>query len=896
MQSRRADLVVSIARTCHSLVRPVPHPKAVPETIQSIGAFLDEPGFGRVWQVPTDDGRAGSRAARLRETERRRPLPPGIRLRCVLLRHLDAAELILVAHRVHVPYCCLFALADAVSDGTGDGLVGWKTHVKAGDHSAGPGDTGAPRPVGPLFESPLSLSAARTGVDDVVDAVGVLSSWVLRRDQIDVVVEEPDAAPYVVEVSRDGTLRAGVTEPVDRQVGVLVTRASPDEYLPALAPPYPISVLVSPAGDRSVRVRTWVDLDEVEPGAGEVIAAHLPRRLAAGATAGTDPFLMSTAEIAEILRAGVGPGVTAGGQGGIHDAFVSVARTHAQRTALTGNDIELTYAELDERSRTVAGALAGRGIVAGDRVGVNMERTPHAVIAILAVLRAGACYVPLDPAHPAARRAYVAGDAGLLLIITDGDVAAGRAGTTAVTLDELLTWRGPIALPVVNGDDPAYVIYTSGTTGQPKGAVIPHRNVLALITATRPIFDLDDSDVWTLFHSLAFDFSVWEIWGCLLTGGRLLVVPYWTARAPTDFVQLLRTQRVTVLSQTPSAFANFIPAAISDGSRLDLRLIVFGGEALRTPVLADWLRHYPAAACRLVNMYGITETTVHVTWQDVTSVDVTSSSRSVGRALPGWSLSVRSAAGHVRPLDVAGEICVGGAGLAQGYHGQPELTEERFPVDPVSGERYYRSGDLGRLRPDGTLEHLGRVDDQVKVRGHRIELGEVRSAILDDPNVHDAVVAFHQDDQGGTINAYVIARVTVADLRGRLRARLPEYMIPAGLHLVARFPLTANGKVDLAALAASTGSDDAEPAGSMPGAAAGADGQLDLVATVHRAWADLFGPGQSGNDFFDLGGNSLHALTLSLVLDEIGEVRVGPQDVYLNPTVADLVALLQGGA
>jgi acyl-coenzyme A synthetase/AMP-(fatty) acid ligase len=333
--------------------------------------------------------------------------------------------------------------------------------------------------------------------------------------------------------------------------------------------------------------------------------------------------------------------------------------------------------------------------------------------------------------------------------------------------------------------------------------------------------------VWTMYHSVAFDFSVWEIFGCLLTGGRLVVVPFWTTRSPTDFFALLVDEQVTVINQTPSAFG---PLIAEDrewaASRLALRLVIFGGEPLPVGMLSDWLERHPPDACRLVNMYGITETTVHVTATDVGPEEVRQRSRSVGRALPGWSVSVRDEAGAIVPDGVAGEIHIGGAGLAIGYAGEPELTAAHFLTD-ATGERRYRSGDLGRVLPDGTLEHLGRMDQQIKLRGFRIELDEIRSVLLEDPVVIDAAVVVRSETldrpdaprQRPAIDAYVTLQSgsDAADVRDTLARMLPDYMIPTTITPVDAIPLNASGKLDRARLPAPAHPRQAHRRGSRSG-------------------------------------------------------------------------------
>jgi amino acid adenylation domain-containing protein len=841
--------------THHSLVRSVPDPDAVLDAL----AALNLDGFTRVWTVASDDHRDGPRATRIREIERQRPLAGGATLRCILLTHQDGNDLILVADRTVLPRCCLTALA-------------------AAEHLSAHRSSEAHR------RAPAKPSA---GSENLVTVAGKLCAALLRRDTVTVVLDEDDTVSAGFLTTATGTSGPASPLPADPSVGVVVTTASPTEYLPMLAPRYPVVVVAYQADDGSVSVRTQVDKSRVPAAVGAVMDERLPRSLAGG----VDPFALEPAEIAAVLRAGRGPDLAGDTATSVPEAFALIAAVAGQRPAVTGEDTSMTYAELDKASRVMAKALVAYGITTGERIGVCMERTPAAIVTLLAVLRAGGCYVPLDPTHPPARRAYVAGDAGLRLVITDIDPNNLPADLTILAPDALLDTTADGPLPVVRPDEPAYVIYTSGTTGNPKGTVIPHRNVLALLAATRSGMNLATSDVWTAFHSLTFDFSVWEIWGCLLTGGRLVVVPYWVARTPVAFARLLRDERVTVLSQTPSAFVNLIPAVVADQRPLALRLVVLGGEALRHPSLIPWVRRISLSACRLVNMYGITETTVHVTWHDITATDIATNARTVGRALPGWEISVRAPDGRVLPFGVAGEICVGGAGLATGYLNRPELTAERFPTDPDTGMRYYRSGDLGRLHPDGTLDHLGRIDDQVKIRGYRVELGEIRATLLDDPAVRDAVVAFRDTDDGGAIHAYIVATKDVAptDLRRRLRARLPDYMIPASLRFVDALPLTPNGKADLAALSAE---DDLEPGPTMvaaPGPTASAE------SAVNEVWAGIFGASSLEHDFFDLGGTSLQALKIASALTGMGLGPVDPRDVYLNPTVAELAGFLTEG-
>jgi amino acid adenylation domain-containing protein len=567
----------------------------------------------------------------------------------------------------------------------------------------------------------------------------------------------------------------------------------------------------------------------------------------------------------------------------IHEAFARVAAARPDAIALCDNEVRLTYRELDERADRVAGGLRALGVRDGDHVGVCLERSAELVVTLLGVLKAGAVYVPTDPAYPAERLAYTAADAALRVVVTRLPEFPRGDGIAVVTPDDLV---GEAAGSGVTPDDPAYIIYTSGSTGRPKGVVVPHRNVISLVDATRDEYGLGPDDVWTLFHSSAFDFSVWEIWVCLLTGGRLVVVPYFVSREPDRFHELLAAERVTVLSQTPSAFAQLLDVDARASVGLEVRLVVFGGEPLDARMLLPWFDRHPG--CRLVNMFGITETTVHVTHQTVTRELAEAATRSVGPALPGWHLYVLDSRGRLVPPGVAGEIHVGGVGVASHYLNKDELTAQRFVPDPFTGGRMYRSGDLGRLRPDGALEHLGRIDSQVKIRGFRIELDEIRSVLLEDPDVRAAAVVVRREDPGDAATARIDAYVVLAggdpaSVRKRAAGILPDYMAPATVTALDSLPLTTNGKLDATRLPApvvATGTDDPPSEG--------------LAGGLREVWREVLGvPVGLDDDFFELGGNSLVAVRIGVALRERGLPSVPLRELYRNPTIRDLVAVLR---
>ncbi|HET7042061.1 MAG TPA: amino acid adenylation domain-containing protein, partial [Gemmatimonadales bacterium] len=571
--------------------------------------------------------------------------------------------------------------------------------------------------------------------------------------------------------------------------------------------------------------------------------------------------LLAPAERHQLLVEWSPAPVPDGGRRCLHRRFEAQADRAPGAIALSFEGERLTYAELDARANRIARLLQARGVRPGDRVALRLERSAGMVAALLGVLKAGAAYVPVDPAYPADRAAFTLEDSGAALLLQEEDLAAAE-GQEAGRLD----------VPV-DADFPAYVIYTSGSTGRPKGVIVTHANVDRLFAATEPWFDFNAEDVWTLFHSYAFDFSVWEIWGALLHGGRLVVVPYWVSRSPEAFHELLETERVTVLNQTPSAFRQLIWASQGKPADLPLRYVIFGGEALEPASLAPWIARYGGRP-RLINMYGITETTVHVTYRVMGEGDLDGGSR-IGAPIP--DLAVHLLDPHLQPVPVGvpGEIHVGGAGLALGYLGRPDLTAGRFIPDPFSGPpgaRLYRSGDLARRLPDGDLEYLGRADLQVKIRGFRIELGEIEAALAAQPGVREAVVVARSDRSDGSVRLVAYTTGEADDptaLRHALAERLPDYMIPAAFVFLDALPLTGNGKIDRAALPA--------PEAASPSAASHREARDPLDAYLLGQFRGSLGlPAEReigiDDDFFALGGTSITSAIFAHRLQEgLGE-------------------------
>ncbi|MEU6072155.1 amino acid adenylation domain-containing protein, partial [Streptomyces sp. NPDC047082] len=482
-------------------------------------------------------------------------------------------------------------------------------------------------------------------------------------------------------------------------------------------------------------------------------------------------------------------------------------------------------------------------------------------------------------------------DARPTLLITTTDLPSTHH-TPTVHLDTLDLSDQPThnPTPQLSPHHPAYVIYTSGSTGQPKGVVNTHRNVVRLFDATRKWFGFGSDDVWTLFHSYAFDFSVWELWGALLHGGRLVVVSYEVSRTPGAFLNLLADEGVTVLNQTPSAFYQLAQADADARRQLALRTVVFGGEALQPSRLADWYRLHSDDAPVLVNMYGITETTVHVTYQPLTRERATAAAASViGVGIPDLRTYVLDGGLRLVAPGVVGELYVAGAGVAQGYLGRPGLTAERFVADPYApepGGRMYRTGDLVRRNAHGELEFIGRADHQIKIRGFRIEPGEIEAVLSGHPGVVEATVVRHEQSGDARLVAYAVAReaLRAEDLKEFARDRLPEYMVPAAVVLLDRMPLTANGKLDKAALP--------EPDFTAPVSVREVRTPQEQI--VCDLFAQVLGLPRAGveDDFFQLGGHSLLATQLIARIRASFGVEVELRALFEGPTPAAVAALL----
>ncbi|MGP4047154.1 amino acid adenylation domain-containing protein [Streptomyces sp. 2A115] len=576
----------------------------------------------------------------------------------------------------------------------------------------------------------------------------------------------------------------------------------------------------------------------------------------------------------------------------LHERFEERAREDGEAVALVDGSRTVTYRELNRAANQLAHRLRNSGVGPESLVGVCARRGAELVVALLAVLKAGGGYLPLDPDYPGERLRYIVEDAGCRIVVGPEAlrgtveapewVALDDANLTALPEDDLESGAAP--------GNVAYVIYTSGSTGAPKGVLVSHANVTRLFEATEEEFGFGRDDVWTLFHSFAFDFSVWELWGALLYGGRLVVVSYPTSRDPEAFLRLVRGEGVTVLNQTPSAFRQLSRAAeLASWPALPLRLVVFGGERLELAGLSAWWEHYGDTSPQLVNMYGITETTVHVTLRPLAKADLDRTVSPIGRPLADLSLHVLDGNLDPVPPGTRGELFVGGAGVSRGYRGRPELTAQRFLPDPFGppGARMYRTGDVGSAADNAEYLFHGRADDQVQLHGFRIEPGEVEATVLRHSEVRDCAVAVVERASGEPVLACYWspapdATVTSAELRAAFADQLPAHMVPSAFIRLNALPMTANGKLDTAQL---PGLRDAERAGEADLAAPRTETEHAL-ALVWREVLDLDVVGVDDN-FFTIGGDSITALPLVQKAEEAG-VPFAIEDLFAYPTIAEL--------
>ncbi|MGE5342713.1 MAG: non-ribosomal peptide synthase/polyketide synthase [Candidatus Omnitrophota bacterium] len=592
----------------------------------------------------------------------------------------------------------------------------------------------------------------------------------------------------------------------------------------------------------------------------------------------------------------------------IHQLFEDQVERTPDHVAVVGQKTFcfLTYRQLNEECNRLAKQLIEKGIQPDSIVAIMMERSIEMIIAILGILKAGGAYLPIDVNAPQERKDFMLKDSAAACVCSGAHAGAPLHGKISVGAD-LCVCPGAHAgapLHLNKSSTIAYIIYTSGSTGKPKGVLINHRHVVRLLFNDRFQFDFTCRDIWTLFHSYCFDFSVWEMYGSLLYGGKLILVPRTTAKDTAAFLRLLNREAVTVLNQTPSAFYHLINEDLNNretGQRLHLKYVIFGGEALNPSKLSEWKSRYPQT--KMINMYGITETTVHVTFKALDETDMASTVSVIGKPIPTLQMYLMDNYLNPVPIGVPGEIYVGGEGVARGYLNNPELTSEKFTgclnlsqtksfcpafyKKRAAGGNLYKTGDLGRWLNDGNVEYLGRIDSQVKIRGFRIELGEIERALLKHQDINEAAVIDRIDDHGDKyLVAYVVSEKTfdsidIKELKHMLSVSLPDYMIPSQVMTLDRIPLTPNGKLDRKALPVK-GTDV-----SQRYEAPRDHTERQLV----DIWRQVLGrEGDIGIDdnFFELGGHSLKAAVFISTVHKELNAPVTLQELFTGPTIREL--------
>ena len=577
----------------------------------------------------------------------------------------------------------------------------------------------------------------------------------------------------------------------------------------------------------------------------------------------------------------------------IIDFFMEQVSLHPEKIAVDYKGRVLTYKTLDEKSNQLAWALKALGVIPNMVVGLLTDRSLDTIIGMLGILKAGGAYLPIEVDYPIDRITYMLENSNVQILISDQPRIKAPSSINQLLFNDLLARSCDVTPPenINSPHDLCYVIYTSGTTGKPKGVMVEHLNVVRLFFNDETPFDFSADDRWTMFHSHCFDFSVWEIYGALLHGGTLILLPKEVSRDPQHCLEILKEKGITILNQTPSAFYNLIDVALeSDIDQLDLRYIIFGGEALKPSRLKKWREKYPDIM--LINMFGITETTVHVTYKEIGITEIESGVSNIGIPIPTLSLFILDEYLKPVPPGVAGELYVGGAGVARGYINQEELTKARFiqnPFDPKG--RLYRTGDSARLLPNGELEYIGRKDSQVKIRGYRIELLEIETALETFPGVRQAVAAVREDDNGNKmLHSYILGTADLDKnlISEKLKEMLPKYMIPSSITELKEIPTTPNGKVDRGKLPIPDMAENRKNGFEAP------RNKLEKDFTI--LWQDLLNVNKIGinDNFFELGGDSIISIQLVSRAKKKGMV-IAAKDIFDHQTIAELAKKIKQG-
>jgi len=564
----------------------------------------------------------------------------------------------------------------------------------------------------------------------------------------------------------------------------------------------------------------------------------------------------------------------------VHQLFEQQAALRPDAPALLFEDQALTFSEINSRANQLARHLLSRRLEPEARIGVMLPRTPDVLVALLAIFKAGGCYLPLDPEYPAERRAFMLEDAGASLVITEEYLRAEPLAQQSIENVE----------SEVRPEQLAYIIYTSGSTGRPKGVAVEHRQLLHTMQSAQEVLGLTEADCLPSIASFSFDISLLELLCAPLAGGRCLLVSTHGALEATVIARVL--QEATVLHAVPGLMRRFV-SVVTREQYPQLRLLFVGGEAVAPELVTEMLAVWSSADVRV--MYGPTEATIICAGYEVSREGMINH-QMVGRPFPNTVLRILDRKGKLVPIGVDGEICIGGAGVARGYWQRADLTAESFVPDEYStcaGARIYRTGDRGRYLPDGNIEFTGRMDEQVKVRGFRIELGEIESMLTEHESVKETVV-IALEDKGSEkrLVAYVVsapgAASNISELRSHLRSRLPDYMIPSAFVYLDALPLTSHGKIDRRALPA----PDAERPALAEAFIAPRTPTEKSLASI---WTKLLGINRVGinDDYFELGGDSLLATQLVSQVRRVFEVELPLVELFKHPTLAEFAASIE---
>ncbi|PSB59548.1 non-ribosomal peptide synthetase [Chamaesiphon polymorphus] len=660
---------------------------------------------------------------------------------------------------------------------------------------------------------------------------------------------------------------------------------------------YPLTLVAIPSGQLTLQAN--YDASQFEYAAIERLLGHFQQLLLAVVTHPDWEIeqlsLLTEAEVAELQQ--WQPQPQAPSQLCLHQAFDRQVSLNPERIAVVCGTESLSYAALNHRANRLAHYLQSLGVAAETLVGIYMERSIDLIVSTLAIVKAGGAYVPLDPTTPVARLSLMLDDTQLPILLTQADLLAQLPTTTATTICVDRDWQlwasasDSNPTPAITPASLAYIIYTSGSTGVPKGVMIPHQGITRLVLDTNYV-SLNASDRIAQAANTAFDAATFEIWGALLNGAQIVIIPRSVLLDPTELAMLLQEQEITVLFLTTALFnrmASLVPTAFAR-----LRCLLMGGEAIDPVSVRAILATAPPE--QLIHVYGPTESTTFTSWYRISDVPATATNIPIGRPVAQTEILILDRQLQQVPVGIPGELHIGGSGLARGYWQRPELTAEKFIPHPWGepGALLYKTGDLVRYLPSGEIEYLDRIDQQVKIRGFRIELGEIEAVLSQHPGILQVSVQAQAIESGAKqLVAYIVSRssaeLSPSELRQFLATRLPDYMIPAMFMPLSALPLTPNGKVDKRSLPA--------PDRSQAIGASYVAPRTELEQQLAQIWSEVLGTIQIGifNSFFDLGGHSLIATQLISRIRRNCQVELSLQTLFNMPTIAELATEIERG-